>query len=204
METLLFQESPLIVFVLLSIWIILMLLRSRWQLPIVIIFVLCLLFYRNYPVNPQKVDNIVMSPADGKISHIEYTKDYVRIGIFLNLHNVHVQKVPINGQVMSIDYYEGTFHPAGLISKSEYNEKSKVVLNTKYGPIVIYQIAGVLVRTIVTWINIGDMLESGQDFGMIKFGSRVDIEIPLKHLSKVFVSVGQTVDFNSRIAQVGW
>jgi phosphatidylserine decarboxylase len=202
METLLFQESPIIVVVLLSIWFILMLLRSRWQLLILIIFVLFILFYRNYPVYPQKIDNVVMSPADGKVSHIEYTKGYVRIGIFLNLHNVHIQKVPIDGQVMSIDYYEGAFHPAGLISKSEYNEKSKIVLNTKYGPIVIYQIAGVLVRTIVTWINIGDIVESGQDLGMIKFGSRVDIEIPLKHISTVCVSVGQIVDFNSHIAKL--
>ena len=204
METLLFQESPIIVIVLLSIWFILMLLRSRWHLLIVIIFILCVLFYRNFSVSPfRKVDDsIVMSPADGKVSHIEYTKDNVRISIFLNLHNVHVQKSPIDGKVMSIDYYEGTFHPAGLIDKSKHNERSRLVLNTKYGPISIYQIAGVLARTIVTWSRPGQVLKSGQDFGMIKFGSRVDVEIPLQHLKRVFATVGQRVDFDTQIVQL--
>ena len=163
----------------------------------------CIYFFRNPDrITPENIDNnLVIAPADGKIIEIEeITPDeeiglpknkYTKIGIFMNVFNVHVNRSPIQGSVEHIVYKEGKFLNASLDKASNKNERSSLVLNTQDGTkIIVVQIAGLIARRIVCEVEQGQDLKQGDRIGMIRFGSRVDIYFKNK---KVLAKLGQNV-----------
>ncbi|MGL4208551.1 MAG: phosphatidylserine decarboxylase, partial [Candidatus Adiutrix sp.] len=114
-----------------------------------------------------------------------------KISIFMNVLNVHVNRVPVSGRLVSQTYFPGAFFNASLDKASLNNERNAVVIETEEGPIAMVQIAGLVARRIVSWVSEGDDLSRGQRFGMIRFGSRVDLYLPLE--AEIMVTIGQNV-----------
>jgi len=140
---------------------------------------------------------IILAPADGQIRKIEVVEEphflkgqALRVTTFLSIFDVHVQRSPYAGEVALIHYQEGSFAPAYFNSADE-NEANLMGLQTALGSLAITQMTGILARRIVCWVSKGDVLEKGQRYGLIKFGSRVDLYLPLD--AKVEVQVGQRV-----------
>lgn len=128
----------------------------------------------------------VVSPADGKVIFSELVENNPfiegkcrKISIFMSVLNVHVNRIPHEGRITDIQYYPGKFFTASLDKASEKNEKNAVILETKDGKKICFvQIAGLVARRIICRIQEGDILERGQRFGMICFGSRLDVYLP--------------------------
>lgn len=167
---------------------------------------LTLNFFRDPERNTPQQDGIVVAPADGKIIVIRenITNSFVgekcnQISIFMSPLNVHVNRIPISGKVEHIKYYEGKFIAAFDDKASENNERMETGLVTKNGKILFTQIAGFLARRIVNDLKIGDSVSIGNRYGMIKFGSRVDIFVSSEWVPAVKlednVSAGETILF---------
>lgn len=170
-----------------------------WQVAIFLLATLwiCMHFFRD----PERIcpneNNIAVSPADGKIVKIEninspFTGESCTcISIFMSLLNVHVNRMPINAQIKAIHYYPGKFFNASLDKASKYNERCVYIIEGDEGKFVMIQIAGLIAQRIVSYAEIGDTLKKGERFGMIKFGSRVDLHIPKNY--ELNVSIGEKV-----------
>jgi phosphatidylserine decarboxylase len=151
--------------------------------------------------NPERVipegDNLVIAPADGKVIFVgeveeeRYFKDRVtKVSIFMSVFNVHVNRVPCNGKVAEMYYNKGEFVNASYDKASEANEQSGILLETESGSKILFvQIAGLIARRIVTYPIIGDILQRGARYGLIRFGSRVDIYFPKN--ADVVVTLGE-------------
>ena len=160
----------------------------------------CALFFRD----PKRVtpvsEDLVISPADGRVSHVGKVvppqelglgdKPLTRISVFMNVFNCHVNRSPMRGKVTRIAYRKGQFLNAELDKASEDNERNSLVINTEKGDIAVVQIAGLVARRIVCWAHEGDELIGGERFGLIRFGSRLDVYVPEK--ATPIVAVGQT------------
>lgn len=164
------------------------------------IYAIVLNFFR-CPIRyfPQEdTDNIVVAPADGKIVVVEevdedeYFHDRrLMISIFMSLWNVHANWFPVDGQVKSVKHHNGNFHKAWLPKASEENEHADVLITTPDGvDILCRQIAGAVARRIVTYAKEGEDCYIDEHLGFIKFGSRVDVYLPLG--TEVFVKMGQS------------
>jgi len=132
-----------------------------------------LVFFRDPERKPAGDEDDAVSPADGRV----ISKNDRTIGIFMNVHNVHVNRAPLSGIVMEIDYKPGGYIPASN-KDSNVNERNYVKIKTDNGNIELTQIAGVLIRRIVSYISQGDLVKRGERIGMNRFGSRVDVIIP--------------------------
>ncbi|KXS44442.1 MAG: phosphatidylserine decarboxylase precursor-related protein [Methanolobus sp. T82-4] len=132
-----------------------------------------LFFFRDPERKVDQCDRIMLAPADGKIVDIRGRK----ICIFMNFQNVHVNRVPINGKIHSIVHKKGGYIPA-FCKDSDRNERSHMLIETEHGLVEVIQIAGTVTRRIVSYVREGDQLTQGERFGMIRFGSRVDVTIP--------------------------
>lgn len=132
-----------------------------------------IVFFRDPERTPKGDENDALSPADGRVISINDRK----LSIFMNIHNVHVNRAPLGGTVMEIDYRPGGYIPA-FNKDSDVNERNHVIINTEYGNLELTQIAGVLTRRIVSYISEGSAVKRGERIGMIRFGSRVDVIIP--------------------------
>ena len=160
----------------------------------------CAYFFRD----PERVtpldDDLVISPADGRVSSIVQARppqelslgddEMLRISVFMNVFNCHVNRAPMSGSVREVAYKSGTFLNAELDKASEENERNGLVIETPNGPLGVVQIAGLVARRIVCWTNTGDHLDAGERFGLIRFGSRLDVFLPKGATPRV--SVGQT------------
>ncbi|MBW1852439.1 MAG: phosphatidylserine decarboxylase family protein [Deltaproteobacteria bacterium] len=133
---------------------------------------------------PQKA---VLTPADGRIIQIQHIDDVnnplgepaVKISIFMSIFNVHVNRIPIEGTIKDITYNPGKFFSANLDKAAEQNENNRITLQTSTSrKIVFIQIAGLIARRIVCWVKAGDHMQAGQRFGLIRFGSRLDVYLP--------------------------
>ena len=165
----------------------------------IIILVLILQFFRN-PQRKAKInDNIIISPVDGKVVAIEkvYEKEYfkderIQISIFMSPLNVHVTRYASSGKIKFSKYHPGKYLVAWHPKSSEKNERTTVVIeNNIFGEILYRQIAGAVARRIVNYAKVGDEVVQGTDAGFIKFGSRVDLFLPLN--SKIKVELDQIV-----------
>lgn len=132
-----------------------------------------LVFFRDPERTPAGDEDDAVSPADGKVISIKDRK----LCIFMNIHNVHVNRAPLSGTVMEIDYKPGGYIPASN-KDSDVNERNHVKIKTDNGNIELTQIAGILIRRIVSYISEGSQVKRGERIGMIRFGSRVDVIIP--------------------------
>jgi phosphatidylserine decarboxylase len=156
-------------------------------------------FFRNPERRAPEDPRQVVSPADGKvirieeISDIDFAGNNVRkISIFMNIFNVHVNRIPYPGQIVSMVYRKGSFLSADLDKASEVNERNTVMIRTDAGEIIkLVQIAGLIARRIVWWIREGVTVSKGERFGLIRFGSRVEVFLPLQ--AKILVQVGEKV-----------
>ena len=175
----------------------------------------CYHFFRDPKRTIPVRDGLLVSPADGVISLIEKTmpppeldiekEELTRISVFMNVFNCHVNRSPIAGKVMEINYRPGKFFNASLDKASVDNERNSLVLQIPDGrQIVVVQIAGLVARRIVSFVKPKQTLRIGQRFGLIRFGSRVDIYLPtgvqpLVCIGQIMVS-GETViaDLNSK------
>jgi phosphatidylserine decarboxylase len=156
-------------------------------------------FFRDPPrVTPVR-DGLVVSPADGRISLITTAvppaeldlpqEPMRRVSVFMNVFDCHVNRAPVSGKITQIVYTPGLFLNAELDKASEDNERSALVLDTDGTRIGVVQIAGLVARRIVSFVKEGDTLGAGERFGLIRFGSRVDVFLPLD--TQVLVGPGQ-------------
>ncbi len=169
------------------------------QILSLFILVLILQFFRNPKRNTVISDDKILSPVDGKVVIIKkvYEKEYfkderLQISVFMSPINVHVTRYPSSGEIVFSKYHPGDYLVAWHPKSSEKNERTTIVLKTKsFGEILYRQIAGALARRIVNYAKVGTKAIQGEDAGFIKFGSRVDLFLPLD--SKVKVKLNQKV-----------
>jgi phosphatidylserine decarboxylase len=143
-------------------------------------------FFRNPERKAPTDERLVIAPADGKVIRIEDIQDHElipgpskKISIFMNIFNVHVNRSPYAGRIETIRYYKGKFISANLDKASSDNERNGIIIRLEDGRVIgVMQIAGLLARRIVCWVKEGMMIEKGERFGLIRFGSRVDVFLP--------------------------
>jgi phosphatidylserine decarboxylase len=156
-------------------------------------------FFRDPPrVTPVR-DGLVVSPADGRVSLITTAvpppeldlpqEPMTRVSVFMNVFDCHVNRSPVSGRIRQILYTPGLFLNAELDKASEDNERSAMVIESGETSIGVVQIAGLVARRIVSFVKTGDSLGVGERFGLIRFGSRVDVFLPLQ--TQVLVGLGQ-------------
>ncbi len=126
---------------------------------------------------PEGGHNIV-SPADGRVIDVAEYKDGIRISIFMNIFNVHVNRSPIAGRIKSVEHTAGRFVPADREDAASQNERNRIEIDGIDISLTVVQVAGLIARRIVFYFKEGDSLEKGQRLGLIKFGSRVDVYLP--------------------------
>ena len=158
-----------------------------WTLAIVIsVLALAVIgFFRDPERSGPKNDELIVSPADGKVIKIEHVEErsYLQgealcISIFLSLFVVHVNRFPVSGDVRLRDYEPGRFEPAWRASASRSNERASTGIDAHGQPVLVNQIAGLAAKRIVTYAEIGDKVVQGDRMGLIRFGSRVDVYMP--------------------------
>jgi len=178
-----------------------------WSWPLWIIFIFVLQFFRD----PQRIAalgrDLVLSPADGRIVVVEMANDpyagreALKISVFMNVFNVHSNRSAVNGSVKEIQYFPGKFVNADLDKASTENERNAVVIDANGQIVTLVQVAGLIARRILCYIHVGDRLKAGERYGFIRFGSRVDVYLPLT--AEPLVSVGDKVfATNTALARV--
>ena len=180
-----------------------LLLGAAWEPLMWIGFVLtawCAYFFRDPERLTPQDDDLVISPADGRVSAVAMVtppaelelgdQPMLRISVFMNVFNCHVNRSPMRGRIVNIAYREGSFLNAELDKASHDNERNGLVIETAHGEIGVVQIAGLVARRIVCWSQKNEPLAAGERFGLIRFGSRLDIFLPAGAAPRV--SVGQT------------
>jgi phosphatidylserine decarboxylase len=174
---------------------------SWWiTLPMVVLTGLVINFFRD----PERVvpggDDLVTAPADGKVVAVTdvireerfLQRPCRRVSIFMSPLNVHVNRIPVDGTVLQVEHSAGQFHAAFLDKASELNEQNAVVVEDRGGERLLFvQIAGQLARRIVCKISVGDRVRRGDRYGMIMFGSRLDLYVP--EVLKLHVAIGDRV-----------
>jgi phosphatidylserine decarboxylase len=173
----------------------------RWSIYIlsVVLFLIVLQFFRNPGRSFTSGNDLVICPADGKVVVIEETEEgeyfkdkRLQVSIFMSPVNVHINRNPISGIVKFFKYHPGKYLAAWNPKSSTENERTTVVVEHENGTLVLFrQIAGALARRIVWYVKEGDVVEQSKEFGFIKFGSRVDMFLPLG--TKVNVELNQIV-----------
>lgn len=198
------QGFTLLMFII-GIWILSFLIYRPLSYFVLLFFVFCVWFFRN----PQRTcpelqydKSVLVCPADGKIVDINFGDVghgfKQKVSIFLSVFDVHVQSSPVAGTVSHTEYNKGAFTFAFLPKSSELNERNDVyILVDRDKRIMVRQIAGIVARRICCWVHAGDPVQAGDSFGMIRFGSRVEIFLPEEVTLEVGmgqrVYAGQTV-----------
>ena len=168
-----------------------------------LLFILAIFIYYFFrdPIRTVPVEDVIISPADGKVTYIgiehapknlNIDQKFIKISIFLSVFNVHVNRMPISGTIEKIKYLHGKFINASLNKSSESNERNIILIkkeNSDY--FILTQIAGLIARRIVCIVKENQSLNKGDRVGIIKFGSRVDLYMPLNY--KPLITIGQTV-----------
>jgi phosphatidylserine decarboxylase len=156
-------------------------------------------FFRNpqreIPADPKAV----VSPADGKVIEIKQMDEpdflkgrCIRVCVFMNVFNVHVNRIPLGGTIRKVQYFPGKFLVASLDKASELNERNAVLIEGAGGvKVLVIQIAGLVARRIVSYVSAGDSVKKGDRFGLIRFGSRLDLYLPKD--TDIRVQLGQKV-----------
>lgn len=171
---------------------------GAWSIPLWIVSLFVLQFFRDPGRTVPDNENAVLSPADGRIVVVEKTRDIygerdaLKISVFMNVFNVHSNRSPVDGRIEKVQYFPGKFVNADLDKASVENERNALVMTASNGQMVsCVQVAGLIARRILCYVGNGDELTKGQRFGFIRFGSRVDVYLPLSAIPKV--TVGEKV-----------
>jgi phosphatidylserine decarboxylase len=167
---------------------------GAWSIPFWLIAVFVLQFFRDPPREVPQDPNAVLSPADGRIVVVEKTLDpyagreALKISVFMNVFNVHSNRSPVDGRIENVTYFPGKFVNADLDKASLENERNALVINaTGNQTVTCVQVAGLIARRILCYVKPNDQLKCGQRYGFIRFGSRVDVYLPLTAKPKVMV-----------------
>ena len=175
-----------------------------FALPFWLIAIFVLQFFRDPPRTLPANPNAIVSPADGKIVFVGkardpyLSRDALKISVFMNVFNVHSNRSPVDGVIQNVWYHPGRFVNAALDKASEQNERNALWIKTASGnDITCVQIAGLVARRILCYVGKGDSLVRGQRYGFIRFGSRVDLYLPLDAYVKV--SIGNKVFATSSV-----
>ncbi len=166
----------------------------------IILTVWCAYFYRD-PERVTPVDDcLVISPADGVVLAVGLAvpprelglgnAEMTRISVFMNIFSVHINRAPVRGKIVRIEHRLGKFFNAELDKASQENERNGIVIDSPHGQVAAVQIAGLVARRILCWADVGDNIAVGERFGLIRFGSRVDVFLPTNAVARA--SVGQT------------
>ena len=173
-------------------------------LPFWLIAIFVTQFFRDPPRKLPSKANAIVSPADGRVvfvgkAHDPFLhRDAIKISVFMNVFNVHSNRSPVDGVIQNVWYYPGHFFNAALDKTSEENERNALWIKTTAGvDVTCVQIAGLLARRILCYVGKGDQLSRGQRYGFIRFGSRVDLYLPLD--ANLKISIGDTVYATSTI-----
>ena len=188
------REGWFYIFISFAVTVVVTCLWGIWSLPLWLISLFVLQFFRDPARTVPDVSNAVVSPADGRIVVIEKTQDIygqreaLEISVFMNVFNVHSNRFPVDGQVQSVHYFPGKFVNADLDKASLENERNALIIHADNGQMVTcVQVAGLIARRILCYVKGGERLRKGQRFGFIRFGSRVDVYLPLSARPKVTV-----------------
>jgi phosphatidylserine decarboxylase len=179
----------------------LLLLPFYWPACIAAILTIFVIsFFRDPERQSNAPESAVLSPADGRVCQISKISapqnplgsDAIKISVFMSIFNVHVNRIPMGGTILNIKYRAGKFFSANLEKASEQNESNTLILESnKNFKIAVVQIAGLIARRIACWVEKNDMVRRGQRFGLIRFGSRLDVYLP--------VDVSITVDMGQKV-----
>ena len=169
-----------------------------WSIPFLVLAAFFLFFFRDPDRTIPSATNLVVSPADARIMAAgdrvwpgAPPGDWQVVSMFLSPMDVHVNRTPVAGTVTRVEYHPGQFFPAYRQEAGQLNEWTELWFDRPGGPIVARQIVGILARRIVCRLKVGDQVALGQRYGVMKFGSRMDLFLPLS--AKVRVKVGDKV-----------
>jgi phosphatidylserine decarboxylase len=158
-------------------------------IPLLAVTVFFLIIYRD----PTRVIGTgIVSPADGRIRDIKVTDQKTFISVFMEVNNVHVNRMPLDGAVKKMVHFPGT-HLRAWKKESDLNERVTIDLETPLGPVTLVQLAGLIARRVYPYIKDGDVLKKGDKIGIIRLGSRVDVHLPTDKIKQVTVKVGDPV-----------
>lgn len=156
-------------------------------IPFAVLTSFIIFFFRDPERNLVNSEKAVLTPADGKIIAIErltngdnrFPDTAVKLSIFMSVFNAHINRIPVGGRISQLIYHPGKFFSANLDKASLHNENNMVLLETdNREKIVLVQVAGLIARRIVCWVKAGDYVKTGQRFGLIRFGSRLEVYLP--------------------------
>jgi phosphatidylserine decarboxylase len=156
-------------------------------IPLAVLTSFIIFFFRDPERNLVNSEKAVLTPADGKIIAIErltngdnrFPDTAVKLSIFMSVFNAHINRIPVGGRINQLTYHPGKFFSANLDKASLHNENNMVLLETdNKEKIVLVQVAGLIARRIVCWVKAGDYVKTGQRFGLIRFGSRLEVYLP--------------------------
>jgi len=175
-----------------------------WSLPLWIIAIFILQFFRDPPREIPQDEGLVLCPADGKVIVVGNTTDPYRnvpalkISIFMNVFNVHSQRSPVDAVITDVKYAKGLFVNASFDKASSDNERNALILRMDSGTeISCVQVAGLIARRILCYVKAGERLARGQRYGFIRFGSRVDVYLPTD--ARPRVAIGDKVSASSTV-----
>lgn len=174
-----------------------------WAAPVWIFFVFCVQFFRDPPREIPQGEKLVLSPADGRIVAIEpvrdpwLERDTLKVSVFMNVFNVHSNRSPVDGEVKQVWYHPGKFINADLAKASTENERNALHIRTGEHDVTCVQVAGLIARRILCYVEAGAQLSRGQRYGFIRFGSRVDVYLPTD--SRVKVTIGDKVSATTTV-----
>jgi phosphatidylserine decarboxylase len=174
-----------------------------WSLPLWLVTAFVVQFFRDPPRALPDDARAIVAPADGRIVSIERCDDpyakrqALKISVFMNVFNVHSNRSPVDGRIVSVNYFPGRFVNADLDKASLENERNALVIDCDAGVVTTVQVAGLVARRVLCYVAAGDALRRGQRFGFIRFGSRVDVYLPLD--AQPAVSIGEKVRATSTV-----
>ena len=178
-----------------------------WSLPVWIVALFVLQFFRDPARHIPGDARTVVSPADGRIVVVENAEDpylkrpAIKVSVFMNVFNVHSNRAPVDGEVKQVWYHAGSFFNAALDKASLENERNALWLKTKTGhDVTCVQVAGLIARRILCYVQAGEALMRGQRYGFIRFGSRVDVYLPPGSIVKA--ALGDKVSASSTILAI--
>jgi phosphatidylserine decarboxylase len=199
------REGWLFIFISVIIALFLFNVTNFWTaLPFILIAIFIIQFFRDPPRVVPEGENIILSPADGRVICIEQCRDVyqdvdaLKISIFMNVFNVHSNRSPVDGEVIELQYFAGKFLNADFDKASTENERNAMILKIKNNQkITVVQVAGLIARRILCYTQVGKVLKRGERYGFIRFGSRVDVYLPISMTP--LVTLGQKVSATTTV-----
>jgi len=193
-----FIAGIVVLSILVSLW------SLAWSIPLWLLTLFVVQFFRDPPREGSTAANAVLSPADGRIVMIAEVDDpyaerrALKISVFMNVFNVHSNRSPVDGTVQKTKYFPGKFFNAALDKASLQNERNSMVIRTAQGDIVTaVQVAGLVAKRILCYAKVGQVVARGERYGFIRFGSRVDVYLPLG--SRPRVAIGDKVSATTTV-----